>query len=615
MPIRNAYRLRWQPKGLSDSLDGNSSFPGAMALLSNLIPDPTTDLSWVCRPASLSVSTFAGFSSPGFVSGLLIVGDIAYGMIASARNAGHDEPFAFNLATRTFLTISGITSANTPVSPAISGDWAPPVLAQVGVRIVVTHPGFPGGATKIGWFDVSSLVSSTLTGDTHTNVNIDNISANALLAGWQPGMTITGTDIPANTTIVSIAANGLSIVLSQATTGAPAVGVALTVTGGTKALPQWAAGDLNVSGLPSVPVSVAQFNGRAYYACGLDGIVFSDSGRPTNRTNASQALTPNNGLPVTALGQLMLSATQTGGIVQSIIAFQASSAMQQIQGDPATTNLSMNLLPVATGTLAPLSITPTTFGLGFISPEGLRFILANGAVTDPVGDRGAGVSAPFIFSVIPSRICGAANADTIRFSVNNGVVPTAPRQEYWFDITRKIWSGPHSFPASLVQAWRSTFVIVADAINAKLWQSDPVASAASTYTENGVALTWIYRTTLLPDDDTMMMLAILEASIMLAPGGSNVTVSATDDGGVALDLVTISGSAVPASRWDEAFWDQARWDETGAFGAYRQRALNWNVTLVAKQLSIQFNAASDQAQRIGQMSLRYQRLGYQLGAA
>lgn len=611
MPIRNAYRLRWQPTGLSDSLDGNNAFPGAMAVLTNLIPDPTTPGSWVCRPAAITKTTFGSFSTPGFISGLLVVGNIAYGMIASALHAGKDEPFAYNISTDTFLTVTGILNANTPTSPVTTGDWVPPILAQVGTRIMVCHPGFAGGAIKVGWFDVSGLTTNGTTGDTHTNTVITNLSTNPVALGWRPGMTIISApaDIPVGTTIVSMTAT--TVTLSAATT-ATNPGVTIAVTGGTAVSPQWGAGDLNANNLPSTPLGVAQFSGRAYFACGLDGIVYSDSLNPTNRTNASQALTTNDGLSVTAVGPLMLSSPLVGGIVQSLIAFEGIAKMQQIAGDPATTNLTMNALTVATGTLAPLSITPTSKGLAFISPEGMRFIDFGGNVSDPIGHIGVGVSAPFVYAQFPSRICAAANADQLRVTVKRGDLADNPTQEFWYDLTQRMWSGPHTFPASLIDVWGSTFLLSATGVDNTLWVSDALTSSTSSYIENDVQLGIVYQPTLLPDDQEMEMIAVLESTVTIAVSTSTVTATALDDQGLVLDSVTFA-AVTGGSLWDVFLWDVGVWD--GSPATYRQRQIGWTQTLVAKQLTIRISADAANSFRIGNLSLRYQRLGYQLQVA
>lgn len=583
-----------------------------MSLLTNLIPNPSTAKTWVPRPGAISLTAFGSFTTPGFISGLLVVGNIAYGMIASGRNAGKDEPFAYNLLTNTFLTVGGITAANTPTSPAATGDWAPPILAAVGSRIIVTHPGFAGGAPGFffGWFDISGFTDTTKTGTTHTSTLIDTLSANVLQAGWNVGMTITGTGIVAGTTIKAIAADGLSLTLSAATT-AGAGGVALSVAGGTAAAPLWGGGNTNGNPLLFVPVSVVEFNGRAYYAVDT-GVAFSDSGNATQTTNATQVLLFNNGLKVTALGPLPLSSPVTGGIIQAIVAFQSVAALQVITGDPSTpggSNLAVNISKAGTGTLAPLSITPYNEGLAFISPEGLRVVDFAMRVSNPVGDHGSGVTVPFIYAIAPSRICMAANADTLRVSVQNGLVSGQPQQEFWLDLTRKSWSGPHSFPASLIQPWGTTFLITPVAVTKSLWQSDATPSVSSTYTENGAALSWAYKTVLLPDNGGMNMNNLAEATLSSNyPPQAQATVVAMDELGAVLDTVFMAGSGTAGTFWGSFTWGGAPWLGTG--GAFQQRKIRWNLPVIFKQGSLQVTGNSLNGLALGNFYFKFEELGY-----
>jgi hypothetical protein len=198
MPVRNSLPLVWHPKGLSDAIDGTNSFPGAMAALANLIPDPSTEGCWIARPPATAVTTFSGFSSPAFISALLVIGNRAYGMIATALNSGHDEPFCYDLLANTFVTITGVTSGNTPTSPATSGDWVPPIMCQAGSRIVVTHPGF-NTTTKFGWFDISGF-NQTFLGNTLSGSPV--ITGNPDVLGVQPGLEISGGGIPGSTTVL-----------------------------------------------------------------------------------------------------------------------------------------------------------------------------------------------------------------------------------------------------------------------------------------------------------------------------------------------------------------------------------------------------------------------------
>ena len=752
MPLRHSKNFTFIPRGTSDAVDGTPVPPGALYQLANLIPDPSTDGVFQPRPAANRLTSFGSFLDPGFISGRVVVGDIEYGMIASGLNPGFDQPYAYNLETNTFLTVGGITSANVPTSPPTSGEWTPPILAQVGSRVVVTHPGFDGVINKIGWFDVSGAAQTTI-GDTVNGQPY--IYGNPAVLGVQPGMTITGTGIPANTSVIgtlpdqnsagflgdvtsgsdivsnlvgayqyqvgmtiqgagipdgttiaetltgpsrirlSVLATGTNVGTDIRVTGAnfalwtgsttaasatvtmtvtsgnmfvgqqisglgiplgatvtawdgvntvtmsaPALltttGILITITGGviilsaaatatndsvtftiaggTATAPLWGAGDTDRNPLVAQPVSVAQFNGRAYYAMGTatGGIQFSDSGFPCRISNslAVQALVPNNGLPVTALGQLGLSAPLTGGIVAGLVAFQGVATAQQITGDQAFGNLSMQQLPgpQGTGTEAPLSICPTDKGMLYISPQGLRAVGFDGRVSPVIGDRGRGFAVPFIYAITPSRICAASNVDIYRVTVQRGDTVDQPTQEWWYDLARGAWSGPHSFPASLIEPWRNTFVTTPTGIPASLWQTDGYANLNSAYTENGMALTWTYQPSPLPDTNEMAMNSIVQMTLDCAQASlSPITAVAADMSGTFLDQTTVDVPAPPI--WGEFNWGEALW---GGSSTYQQLGVNWSKPLVFKQLNLSFTGTSNYNTKIGNVYIQYLILGYKL---
>lgn len=162
MPLRDRRPLTWTPSGLSDSVDGTNSRPGAMASLSNLIADPSTRGVYVCRPAAVSLAYFPSVPPPEAVSALFVIGDIAYGMVASANFRGFDEPFAFNIRAKTFLPVSGITANNLPVTQPTSGDWTPPTMDALSTYVMVTHPGFLGVQNGfLGWFNLADPANIT----------------------------------------------------------------------------------------------------------------------------------------------------------------------------------------------------------------------------------------------------------------------------------------------------------------------------------------------------------------------------------------------------------------------------------------------------------------------
>ena len=157
MPIaQKQYPARFTPRGLVDAFDSTDKFPGACVKLKDLVFDQSNPEIMVSRPGvGNAVTSFSGFPSPGFVSVHVTIGSVTYGMIATATNAGKDEPFAWDNAASAFIAITGVTNVNSPTSPSTSGAWTPPTMAAIGSKIIVTHPGFVGGATKFGVIDLA----------------------------------------------------------------------------------------------------------------------------------------------------------------------------------------------------------------------------------------------------------------------------------------------------------------------------------------------------------------------------------------------------------------------------------------------------------------------------
>lgn len=537
MGLRQTQPVNFSPAGVSDTLGGTNSFPGACASLTNLIPDPTTKNLWQCRPAAIQITAFAGFSSPGFVSVQKIIGTKVFGMVASARNAGHDEPFAYDLISQTFSTITGITSANTPISPATSGDWSPPTMDLVGVNLIVTHPGFNGtGGVMFGWFDITDL-----------------------------------------TAII------------------------------------WHGGNTTTTLLPAPPTAVKQFFNRAYFfvnPAGAQPAAYFTDVLTLTITDPTHIITFGDNVALTAVGALPLNSQLTGGTIQSLIVFKGAAQMWQITGDAALSGnpLNVNSMNIATGTNAPNTICPTPKGLAFIAPDGLRVISFSGTISDPVGDAGAGITVPFIYAIAPSRMAAACSGKVFRASVQNGNVAGSPWQEYWFDIPRGCWSGPHSFPASSIEPYNNTFIMAPVGVTAKLFQSDSAQSSTSTYVENGTQLSLNWTSALLPDTGQMCENAMIETTVYIAlTAGSPVTASAIDQNGAIFDAVTITASG-GTTIWGGFVWGAALWQ--GAQNALYPRQLKWHIPIVFRRLAIVLQASCSSGFKIGQMHLRYQMLGY-----
>jgi hypothetical protein len=557
MTIKGGIPLSWFPKSLTNALDSTPIFPGAMSQLANLIPDPSSKNIWQCRPASQVVASFGGiggqFSSAfsnafdigigtasSFISCLMVVGNRAYGMIASSQYPGFDVPFSFNLVTGLLDTITGVTSSNIPTSPTTTGAWVPPTADVIGTKLIVTHPGFNTTNGYFGWIDITN-----------------------------------------------------------------------------PAAPAWSSGNTSVNALVAVPVAVKQFNGRAWYVVnpttGQPGVYYSDALNPTVVTNGTQILTFFDNIPITALGQLPLN-NQLGGIIQALIVFKGVSNMYQVTGDATTSNLTVNALNVATGTLAPNSICTTPKGLAFMATDGVRILDFNAHVSDPIGISGSGMTMPFTYAVVPSRVAAACNLSIIRISVQNGNAAGNPNQEYWYDMARDLWHGPHTFPASLIQPYTNTFIMAPLGVLSKLFQSDAVQSSTSTFVENGTQLSFISQTSMLPNSGKIAENYISETTIDLGlVTGATYSVSATDMQGNVLDAVSLVSKSSTASIWGSFTWGAATWGSGTSKIAPRQ--VYWTLPIVTDQWQIQVNGLSSQGVRLGKIYMRYSVLGYLEDAA
>lgn len=384
--------------------------------------------------------------------------------------------------------------------------------------------------------------------------------------------------------------------------------------------PTWSAGDLTglitFAGLGKAPSFVKQFGQRAYYlvnpSTGQPSMPFSDVLLPTTVTNANQALTFGDSSALTALGALPLN-NQLGGIIQSLIVFKGVSNMYQITGDYAGSTLASNSLNVATGTLSPLSIAATSKGLAFVAPDGLRVIDFLARVSDPIGFGGDGVNTPFLFSLVPSRVAAACNANVYRVSLQNGYASGSPQQEYWFDISRKIWHGPHTFPASTIQAYKNTFIMTPVGVSAKLFQSDIMQSSTSTYVENGAQMTFDWQTCMLPDTMQMSENAMIETTINMAlTSGVTITVSMGDQNGSLFDTVSITPAGSP-TLWGGFLWGSAVW--LGTSNALYPQQLPWTKPIVFRRGYITATGNCASGIKIGDMFMRYEQLGYLQQAA
>jgi hypothetical protein len=426
------------------------------------------------------------------------------------------------------------------------------------------------------------------------------ITVSGITAGNTPNsVSTTGPWTPPTLDVI-----GTKIIFTHPNFGASAPIGILDIS--TPSAPSWSVGNTSPSSLPGVPVAVKNFAGRAYYAYQND-VLFSDILEATTITNVSQVLTMGDDAPITGFGKMPLKSL-TAGSLEALFVFKAKS-VNQITGDAALNSLLNSEVATGIGTESPLSISATPSGLYFISQHGLRNISVGGEVSPVIGADGGGVSVPFINSTTPSRISGGFNINTYRVNTQNSFIPTLPYQDWWFNTDLGIWTGPHTFPASLVKAYEGTFIITPQGIEGQLWQSDIVPLDSSSYIENGEQLEYLYQTCLLPSAPTMNENCIIETSVGLqfSKAGGTVNFFALDEDDVQIDLVSKTID-VDATFWDITEWGAGSWG--GNVTKYQGIRVPWSKPLVFGQAKFGASGNAVNGFKIGTWSNRYQFLGY-----
>lgn len=229
---------RFIPSGLADGSNQNSNFDGSCKLLQNLIFDRVEHRRLIARPAVTSGIVFSPtFSSPGVISASIVIGSRVYGLIATSRNAGNDEPFCYDFSTAAFITISGVTSGNTPATPSTTGDWIPPTMAAITSKILVSHPGF-SGANKLGWFDLANPASPAWAAGNTTPNGITGIATSVSNFNNRGYITVGNTAFITDSLLATTITNATQNIQLSASTDPITAGSGLPLTTGTQGILQ-----------------------------------------------------------------------------------------------------------------------------------------------------------------------------------------------------------------------------------------------------------------------------------------------------------------------------------------------------------------------------------------
>jgi hypothetical protein len=508
-----------------------------------------------------------------------------------------------------------------------------PILQGVIPGQSITGPGIPNGTY------VKSATNGTFslntTGNTYgpggSGALVDNLGSTT---GVLPGMVVTGPAIPTGAYVVAVLSS-TSVVLSTQTL-APGTAVAInfsgggtitmsqnatataslesfTVTGGTPAAPLWGAGNTNTNPLSIIPTCAYGFNGRCYYGLG-PYLVYSDPLNPLQVSLASQALVIGDPTSITALVGTPLTSQLTGGVQQSLTVFKGAGSLYQITGDAATHNLAQNIVNGSVGTLAPRSIVATPLGIAYMALDGLRMLGLTGTVTPPIGTGGTGIALPFLNALFPSRMSAAYAEGTYRVTVQRGDTTGNPIFEYWIDIDKSIWTGPHTFPTTAAAPAPPTpgrgtgFLVVPVGIPGSLWLSDNIPDFQSTYLENGQPIECVYKTCLLPDNGQGFWNRASQMSLAMAlTSASSVEVIVVDDTQTQIGKYDFSGFSGMGSLWGGVTWGSFLWG--AAMSPLREYAMRFAAPMFFRQAAVSVTFEGAQGQAIGNLYCKIQPIG------
>jgi hypothetical protein len=552
MPEGYGQAIRLSPKSAGDSTS-DALPPGFMASLSNLVPNPLAPDQWVPRPAAQLLpstqSPLPGSSgTPGFVSCAIVIGTRVYGMVATARNAGKDEPFSYNLVGNSYDTVSGITSGNVPTSPPTSGAWTPPTMDIVGTKIVVTHPGFNGAGN--GFFGT---------------IDISTVSAPV----WSSGNTSTNA-LPAVPTYVKQFFNRAYFVVSPA--GLP------PATYATDALnPNSASQPFILTFGGASPITALGVLGLQNMFGGIIHALMVFKSIENNVYQVTGDFAPDGSPGSLVLNSLEIATTTVAplGVAPTPrgLAFLSPDGLRIIDwtskvSDPIGIS-GTGITQAFTQSLVPSRMVMACNG------QSIRITTQNNAVPNqPVQE--------WVYDLELKKWHG-------------------PHTFPWSLIVRNglsyVGAGPFSAP-------------IGGTILNGLWASDIIPNTQSQYTENGAQLSWTYTTSLLNTEGDIYEKAIVFSTIGVSGDAisQGLTCTALDANNSALNTTTVTPASLSGSRWGSMIWGSSSWGavSTGLF----QLQIPWTVPIVADRVSFQIQGMSASGIALGELRAEVETLSY-----
>jgi hypothetical protein len=376
----------------------------------------------------------------------------------------------------------------------------------------------------------------------------------------------------------------------------------------------WTVQNLTGNPLPSVPLTVANYNNRACFAIGNQTFQ-SDSLSPLTATGSSQpiAVTHGDNTPIVAYAGLPVQTT-AGGVVAQLLVFKPSQ-IWYLAGDVAVSGnpLTTNFISLTMGSNFPRSVTNTPEGVMFIGTDGAMVIDPFGllkAITHQ-GRQVADIRLPFTGATTPSRAGAAFAQNVYRVCLQTTVGGNLFAGDYWFDRNRRRWNGPHTFVYDCASQFGASFLLSGPATGANLYLSTPLPIPTSVYNDAGTSISVHWTSSDFPKTGHMNEVQIVESTQEFAASGISIPYLITmyDDEGNYLSSATVSTPAA-GILWDGgALWDSGPlWATTNI--APSQYIIPWTVPLVADKFVIDIQAAASASLMIGAHFSRYQDTGY-----
>jgi hypothetical protein len=303
--------------------------------------------------------------------------------------------------------------------------------------------------------------------------------------------------------------------------------------------------------------------------------------------------------------------TTSSGIVQALLVFKEFQ-IWQVTGDLVTSNLALNYLSLNVGTSAPRSVVQTPYGTNFMAIDGPYVVDALGAVkplTKTPGENEQDIQAPFIYATQPSRVAAGYSGGVYRINVDTYLNGTTLNGDYWFDLQRRRWNGPHTFAADCLSQVGNYFVTSHPNYGAKLFKAQLLSDTTTVYNDNGTAITFMLLSSSFPKDASMTQKMVVESTIELSSSGATVNYNITALDGVFNRISSVVISVINSNfTWGSSYWGSSYW--SSSINIPKVCNIPWDRQLVFQKMSIQVDGSCQNNISIGSTFLRYQELGY-----